>query len=227
MERGAAWAGTITEPGRTAAGWLCQQSLVLVHVSVRLVPRVLRVGHRHLGGGGERHHGGRLDVLLHVGGEVGGRPLGDGWGAGVVGAAHVWVRRHVPVVGPAPRPATRGGRGVVGGAGRGEVSGVMGRGRVAALPHRRRVLGRGGGSLAATHPNRRPFRAGRGRGAARQRLPHPQAGVALPRLHQLLVLGPPVLEPDFHLKQKMISKQLSDSRQACVYFPLYTVQCYL
>ena len=47
---------------------LCQQSLVLVHVGVTLVPGVVGVAHGHLGGGGQGHHGRGLDVLLHVGG---------------------------------------------------------------------------------------------------------------------------------------------------------------
>ena len=56
---------------------LCQQSLVLVHVGVTLVPGVVGVAHGHLGGGGQGHHGRGLDVLLHVGGErVGAWPLG-------------------------------------------------------------------------------------------------------------------------------------------------------
>ena len=48
---------------------LCQQSLVLVHVGVTLVPGVVGVAHGHLGGGGQGHHGRGLDILLHVGGE--------------------------------------------------------------------------------------------------------------------------------------------------------------
>ena len=45
-----------------------------------------------------------------------------------------------------------------------------------------------------------PDRGAGGRGA---RQGHPGAAhVALPSLHQLLVLRPPVLEPDLHLKQE-------------------------
>jgi hypothetical protein len=156
----------------------------------------VRVGHprRHLPRGPEGHHR-RLDVLLHVR-----RPLRDGRGAGV--GRHVGVRGHVPAM------ARRGGRRVVVGAVRGrEVGGVVaGRGRavaalVAALV---RALGPGGGGGAG------PLHADGGAGGRAAGERHPGAAhVPLARLHQLLVLGPAVLEPDLHLKQKgVISDQV-------------------
>jgi len=61
------------------------------------------------------------------------------------------------------------------------------------LPHVRALRARGGRGSRVLHPDR----GARGRGA---RQGHPGAAhVALPSLHQLLVLRPPVLEPDLHL----------------------------
>ena len=57
----------ITETDTGALRDLCEESLVLVHIGVRLVPGVVGVPHRHLRCRGEGHHGGGLDVLLHVG----------------------------------------------------------------------------------------------------------------------------------------------------------------
>ena len=74
----------------------------------------------------------------------------------------------------------------------------MARGRAVPLllPHVRALRARGGRGSRVLHPDR----GARGRGA---RQGHPGAAhVALPSLHQLLVLRPPVLEPDLHLKQE-------------------------
>ena len=159
-----------------------------------LVPRVLvRVAHArwHLTPGsrwqgGHGGHGG-LDVLLHVG-----RPLRDRGRAGVW--RHMRVRRHVT-----PVSACRGWRRVVVRAmRRREVGGMVARGRAVPrlLPHVR-ALGAGrGGRACVLHPDR----GARGRPAWQR---HPgTAHVPRARLHQLLVLRPPVLEPDLHLKQE-------------------------
>ena len=137
----------------------------------------------------QRRHGGHggLDVLLHVG-----RPLRDRRGAGVW--RHVGVRGHVT-----PVAARRGWRCmVVRAVGRREVGWVVARGRAVPrlLPHVR-ALGAGGGWRACVlHPDW-------GSGGRRAWQGHPGAAhVPLASLHQLLVLRPPVLEPDLHLKQE-------------------------
>ena len=151
----------------------------VAHAGRHLPARSTRQG-RHGGHGG-------LDVLLHVG-----RPLRDRGRAGVW--RHMGVRRHVT-----PVSACRGWRCmVVGAMRRREVGGMVARGRAVPwlLPHVRALGTRRGGRACVLHSNR----GARGRGA-RQR--HPRtAHVPLARLHQLLVLRPPVLEPDLHLKQE-------------------------
>ena len=105
---------------------------------------------------------------------------------------HVGVGGHVAAV------ATRGGGGRVVVAAVGEVGGVVsGAGAMPGLvPHVGALWPWGGGGARPVHADG----GARGR-AARERHPRPHHG---PRagLHQLLVLGPTVLEPDFHLKQK-------------------------
>ena len=68
---------------------------------------------------------------------------------------------------------------------------------MAAVAHRRRVLLRGDGATAATHSQ---GRLGPGGGGAAGQ--NATDTVALARLHKLLILGSPVLEPDFDLKKK-------------------------
>ena len=136
--------------------------------------------------GGHGGHGG-LDVLLHVR-----RPLRDRGRAGVW--RHMGVRGHVT-----PVSACRGWRRVVVRAvGRREVGGVVARGRAVPrlLPHVRALGAGGGGSACVLHPDRGAWWRG-----AWQRHPW-TTHVPLTSLHQLLVLGPPVLEPDLHLKQE-------------------------
>ena len=136
--------------------------------------------------GGHGGHGG-LDVLLHVG-----RPLRDGGRAGV--RRHMGVRRHVT-----PVSARRGRRRVVVRAmRRREVGGVVARGRAVPrlLSHVRALGAGGGGSACVLHSD-----GGARRRSAGQRHPG-TAHVPLPRLHQLLVLRSPVLEPDLHLKEE-------------------------
>ena len=136
--------------------------------------------------GGHGGHGG-LDVLLHVG-----RPLRDRGRAGVW--RHMGVRRHVT-----PVSACGGWRRVVVRAmRRGEVGGMVARGRAVPrlLPHVRALGAGGGGRACVLHSD-----GGAGGRGAWQR--HPRTThVPLARLHQLLVLRPPVLEPDLHLKQE-------------------------
>ncbi len=74
---------------------------------------------------------------------------------------------------------------------------------MAAVAQRRRVLLRRGGTAAA-HAERRLSAPWGGRAARKDAADT----VALARLHKLLILGSPVLEPDFHLKcgEKKISQ---------------------
>ena len=176
---------------------LCQQPLVLVHVGVALVPGVVGVTHGHLGGGGQGHHGRGLDVLLHVGGE-GVWPHGPlgGHGGRVGGAGHVGVGGHLP-------PCVGRGRGVMTPGGQ-IASVVTRRGRGTGLvPHWRAVLASGRGRrLVSSHSYWRSLPAVMSGRAARQRLAKLGHGLAVagPGLHQLLVLGSPILKPDLHLK---------------------------
>ena len=167
--------------------------LLLGHLLRLLVPAVL-VGVRHARGhlapGAQGHHGG-LDVLLHVGG-----PLGDGGRAAVGG--HVGVGGHVTVAALAG-----GGGGVV-------VAAVGGRGAVPALvlSHVGALGAWGGGGAGTVHPDwgARGGAPGQRHAGAHHR---PRA-----RLHQLLVFGAPVLEPDFHLKQKEAISLSANDREA-------------
>ena len=78
------------------------------------------------------------------------------------------------------------------------------RGRGAGLlPHWRAVLAsRRGRRLVASHSDWRSLSAVVSGRAARQRLAQLGHGLAVasPGLHQLLVLGSPILKPDLHLK---------------------------
>jgi len=193
---------------------------VLVHVGVALVPGVVGVTHRHLGGGGQGHHGRGLDVLLHVGGQgVRARPLGR-HGGRVGGAGHVGVWRHLP-------PGVRRGRGVV--TPGGQIASMVtrpGRGRgTGLLPHWRAVLASGRGrSLVSSHSDWRSLPAVVCGRAARERLTQlgHRLAVAGPGLHQLLVLGSPILKPDLHLSlgQTQIYRQLRALWQPKVLGPL-------
>ncbi len=89
---------------------LCEQTLVVVAHTFRVVPRVVGVpAHGHLSAGpAQRHHRGRFDILLEVGRYLAG-PVGNRRAAAVVVVAHVRVvgGRHVAVV----LTAAAGGRG--------------------------------------------------------------------------------------------------------------------
>ena len=100
-------------------------------------------------------------------------------------------------------PGMGRGRGVVTTGGQ-IASVVTRRGRGAGLvPHWRTVLASGRGrSLVASHSDWRSLSAVMGGRAARQRLAQLGHGLAVAGagLHQLLVLGSPILKPDLHLK---------------------------
>ena len=125
-------------------------------------------------------------------------PLGGNRGC-VGRPGHVGVRGHLP------RPPSWRGRGVMTGAPRGQIVVTRAwRGRGAGLlPHWRAVLASGRGRrLVASHSDWRSLSAVVSGRAARQRLAQLGHGLAVasPGLHQLLVLGSPILKPDLHLK---------------------------